>query len=185
MGNFYGNITLRTDDRAGVMITLGALRRDAYVVSTPGFVVVYDREELDRSRLNRLLLKLSEHFACVGFAVAVGDDDVLEYGLADRGRLVDEYDSNPGYDTGRATPPRGGDAARLCAAFGRIGRQEAVRAILHDLSPTLEVERHQALIEALDLPDAAVGMGFAYIADGQSEDAGLTDVARVGRAPER
>ena len=184
MGNFYGNMTLRTEDKAAVVDTLSSLRRDAYVVAALGYTVVYDKEELNASRVKKLLLDLTKHFACVGFGVAVADDDVLEYYLAEGGRLVDEYDSNPGYDTGRAQPPRGGDPARLCAALGRVGQEETVRAILHDLSPVFELDRHRALIEALDLPTAALGMGFTYLAKGEAQDVGLTDVTPVGNAPE-
>ena len=112
------------------------------------------------------------------------DDDVLAYLLADRGRVVDEYDSNPGYDTGPAVPAIGGDPRLLSNAFSRPGAVERVRHILHASSPTFELDRHQALVDALGLPTAVVGMGYRYISDGEANDAGLTNLQRIGRAPE-
>ena len=90
MGNFYGNITLRIENRAAVLRTLGELRRNAYVVAARDHVVVYDQEELNSRRVKRLILELTKRLACVAVAVANGDDDVLAYWLAERGQLLDE-----------------------------------------------------------------------------------------------
>jgi hypothetical protein len=184
MGNFYGNITLATSNAAAVGNVLRDLRRDAYVSDEEGTVVVFDSVELDSTKVKRLLGDLTKRLACAGLAVMNADDDVLVYVLAERGRVVDEYDSNPGYDAGGDTTPTGGDARLLCAAFSRADAQELVRTILHDVAPTFEFERHEALVNALGLPASAVGMGYGYISEGEAEDAGLTDLERIGDAPE-
>lgn len=184
MGNFYGNITLATRGGAAVANALRDLGRVAYVSTENEFVVVFDQVELDTREVNQLLSELTHRLGCVGLAVANADDDVLVYSLSERGRLVDEYDSNPGYETGRQPPPSGGNARLICAAFSRPGVEDHVQSILHGSAPTFELQRHEALVAALGLPHSAVGMGFGYIAQGEAEDAGLTDLQRVGKAPE-
>src|SRR5262245_51332246 len=184
MGNFYGNITLATADGAAVVNALRDMGRDAYVSIEDEFVVVFDEVELDTRKVNKLLAGLTRRLGCVGLAVANADDDVLAYSLSERGRLLDEYDSNPGYDTGRHPPPKGGDARLICAASSRPGAEERVQAILHSPPPTFEVDRHKALVAALGLPESPVGMGFGYIAGGAAEDVGLTSLLRIGDAPE-
>lgn len=184
MGNFYGNITLATTDRTAVANALGDLGRVAYLSAEDDFVVVFDEVEFDTRKVNQLLGELTRRLGCVGLGVTNADDDVLVYSLSDRGRLVDEYDSNPGYETGRRPPPNGGDARLLCAALSRQGAEERVRSVLHGPAPTFEFERHEALVAALGLPHSAVGMGFGYIAQGDAEDAGLTELQRIGEAPE-
>src|SRR5918998_758933 len=158
MGSFYANLTLRTDDATAVARALSELGRDAYVApAESGAVVVFDRlaEEGPRE-VAQLAARLTRRFGCAGLAVIVADDDVLWYALHQRGDAVDEYDSCPGYGTRAEKAPSGGDARRLCAAFGALGREEAVRAILHEGAPTFETARHQALVEALGLPLTAV-----------------------------
>jgi hypothetical protein len=184
MGNFYGNITLATNDSSAASKALRDLGRDAYLSASSGFVVVFDSVELDSQNVTRLLAELTRRLSCAGLAVMNADDDVLAYVLADRGRLVDEYDSNPGYETGRHPPPSGGQARLLSAAFARPESEMSVHAILHGAAPTFEVDRHISLVNALGLPSSAVGMGYGYIADGEAEDAGLTDLERIGVAPE-
>jgi hypothetical protein len=184
MGNFYGNITLATNDAAAVANVLRDLRRDAYVSDASDFVVVFDSVELDTTKVKGLLGDLTKQLDCAGLAVMNADDDVLEYLLAERGRVVDEYDSNPGYDTGRSAAPSGGKARLLCVAFSRAESEERVHAVLHGQAPTFEVERHEALVNALGLPATAVGIGYRYIGEGEAEDAGLTDLQRIGAAPE-
>ena len=184
MGNFYGNITLQTADTDAVVKTLGDLGRDAYVAPASEYTVVYDEHELSEKETRKILAALTERLSCAGLAVAVVDDDVLGYLLGDRGKVVDEYDSNPGLrDTGM-DPPSGGDVARLCAAFGLAGKEDEVRAILQNTDVALEVHRHEALVEALGFPGAAVGMGFTYLAQGEAEDAGITELITVGNAPD-
>jgi hypothetical protein len=182
MGNFYGNITLATTDETAVSAALRDLRRDAYVAADDDYVLVFDSVELDSNKVKRLLSDLTQRVGCAGLAVMNADDDVLAYLLADRGRVVDEYDSNPGYDTGPAVPASGGDPRLLCNAFSRPDVVEQVRLVLHGSSPTFEFERHQALVDALGLPTAVVGMGYQYISNGEADDAGLTDLRRIGQA---
>jgi hypothetical protein len=185
MGSFYANLTLRTDDATAVARALAELGRDAYVApAESGAVVVFDRAAEEGPReVAQLAARLTRRLGCAGLAVIVADDDVLWYALHHRGDAVDEYDSCPGYGTRAEKAPSGGDARRLCAAFGAAGREEAVRVILHESAPTFETDRHGALVEALGLPPVAVGTGYGYVTHGEVQDVDPGALLRVGRAP--
>src|SRR6185436_9698654 len=93
------------------------------------------------------------------------------------GELSDDYNSCPGYFDSDAEPggPEGGDAEKLCAAFG-TEKMNDVSAILERVGNTgeggytFESERHAALAEALDIPQCSVGFGFTNIEAGEIPD---------------
>ena len=188
MGSFYTNITLRTTDRQRVADLLRSGRRQAYV-SPPsnGCTVVFDREcdDQDTKVLNRLASSLSKQLGCPALAVLIHDDDVLFYTLHDGGRLVDEYNSTPAFDTGRFELPSGGDSAQLCRAFGADEKVNDVEAVLRvpsggDDGFTFESERHERLVAALGLPTAAVATGYGYLEAGEfPDDTSESDFLRV------
>lgn len=180
MGSFYTNITLRTDRHDDVVAALKDQGREAFV-SRPqnGCVVVYDREceEQDIEVLRKLADTLSSKLRCPALAVLNHDDDVLMYSLHENGKLVDEYNSSPGYfESGPGEPPAGGDASRLARAFG-VASTTDVEDVLHTPNGAgsgegyvFEAERHQELVEALGAPAIAVQAGFNYIEDGELPD---------------
>jgi hypothetical protein len=175
MGSFYTSITLRTVEQTKVINALRAAHREAYV-SPPenGCTVVYDREceEQDIEELNLLAGSLSAKLRCPALGALVHDDDVLVLMLHENGKLTDEYNSAPRYfESGEFTEPEGGDAARLCRAFGtaNVASVESAlrtqRAGGGDQGFVFEMERHEALVEALGLPAVAV-TGYTYIEQG-------------------
>lgn len=177
MGNFYTNITLRTGDQASVVNALRAGGRDA-LVSHPehGCTVVFDSEceEQDLDTLHELADTLSQELRCPALAVLDHDDDVLSVSLHENGRMTDRYDSAPGYfESGPGRAPEGGDAARWCQAFASAN-VAGVESVLRAASGAsgggpyvFEVDRHDALVQALGLPTVAVGTGYNYIEDGE------------------
>jgi hypothetical protein len=175
VGNFYTNITLRSQDTDRITRALAEQHRTAFVAEPHGaFSVVYDEasEEQDPQVLDEAARRLSARLDCAALAVVNHDDDVLWLGLYDRGQLLDEYTSAPGYFEGDDRGPEGGDAERLCRALGAEGRAAEVESVLRtpsgsDEGYTFEVERHQALVEALGLPVSSVGAGFTYIEAGE------------------
>ncbi len=189
MGNFYANVTLRTDETGAVAQTLGYLGRRAFVAPPlRGATVVYDEESelAGHEELARLAAELSRRHACPALAVLIADDDVLWYALYRAGRLDHDYDSNPSYDTGAPhVPPKGGNAGALVAAFGIPHQVAEVERVLR--APTgengfiFEHERHAELVRLLGLPDIAVATGYEYIEDGELPE-GLQeeDLRRVG-----
>jgi hypothetical protein len=95
--------------------------------------------------------------------VFIFGDDILLYFLAEGGEVVDPYNSMPAYfgDEAGGLTPSGGDAERLCRAFGVPEAAEDVHAVLHSpnlgaidaegIEPgafqfTFEHERHEALV---------------------------------------
>ena len=90
--------------------------------------------------------------------------------------LTDEYDSSPGYFDPTAEPsaPAGGDAQKLCSAFGasNIAQVEGVlrKSSFDEGGYTFAVERHADLARVLGIPSFGVGAGFRYVADGALPD---------------
>jgi hypothetical protein len=175
MGVFYTNITLRSRDTDRIIGALAEQRRTAFVSLPQGaFSVVYDEasEGQDSEVIDKLTAHLSARLDCAALAVVNHDGDVLWFGLYEQGQRRDEYNSTPGYFGGAERPPEGGDSARLCRALGAEGKEAEVEALLRvpagsDEGFVFESERHQALVEALGLPELAVDAGFNYIEAGE------------------
>ena len=95
------------------------------------------------------------------------------YQLYQNGELADEYDSAPGYFDAQAEPsdPAGGDAEKLCAAFGAsaiVDVENILRkSAFDDDGYTFEVERHADLVRALGIPSFGVGSGFRSVSEGE------------------
>jgi len=185
MGNFYVNYTVRTDDQAAIIKALAG--RNAFLTSAnKGAIVVFDEaaDSQDVDVVMALGVHLSRELGCPVLAVLNHDDDILWYGLFEKGRCIDEYDSSPGYfDEGGSRPPEGGNAAKLCAAFQspNIARVEAIlRKPYGDNGYTFAYERHADLVSALDLPDFPVAFGFRYVSlGGTPRGLSLNDLTRV------
>jgi hypothetical protein len=174
MGNFYVNYTLRGVSQKAVAQALAG--RTAYVSPEDhSCVVVYDEESdsQDQDVITELAQRLSDELNCTVLAVLNHDDDVFWYNLCTKGKVVDEYDSSPDHFDGgdEESAPSGGNAKKLCAAFGTTEVEE-VDKILHDSSEedseyAFAVERHGALAHALGLPEFSVGAGFQTISEGE------------------
>ena len=171
MGNFYANVALRTSDIEAVVRTVTALDRHAYVAREGDVTYVFDEQcdEQDLEDLERLAIALSKELACVALGACNHDDDVLVMLLAERGALTDRYDSNPGYFDGAPSPPSGGDAERLCRAFGVPNKVDEVEDLLRrrndDVGP--EVGRHAALCQLLGLSERLGIQGYRYLSQGE------------------
>lgn len=168
MGNFYVNYTLRGVTQEAAAKSLAG--RTCIVTPTVNeTIVVFDEESdnQDQRVISRLATKLSQNLRCPVLAVLNHDDDILWYQLYTDGKLCDEYDSSPGYFDQSAKPsaPVGGDAAKLCSAFGS-GKPEEVERVLRksafdDDGYTLAFERHGDLVSALGISTYGVGTAYA------------------------
>lgn len=189
MGGFYTNVTLRHADLDAVIAALENLGRDAFVAPPhDGAIVVFDArmETQDAKEIEGLASPLSQRLHCAALATLNHDDDLLFYALFEDGRLVDEYNSRPGYFDGKTAAPAGGDARKLAAAFGVLDKVEPLHHLLHGAEYTFETERHAALIDLLGLPPAAVGFGYETIREGETpEGVGEGELRTVGSAVER
>jgi hypothetical protein len=173
MGNSYSNITLNGPAQDEVVRYLNAGRHVAYVSPTlHGRTVVFEEHEAGEQEIFDLAAGLSAHFQCPALAIVVHDSDILYYQLFEDGVLTDEYNSHPSFMTNEPPrPPEGGDARRICAAFGRPEAEATVERILHhnwfeDRSKYLFAEeRHDDLASVLAMPPLAPRIGFNAIED--------------------
>jgi hypothetical protein len=187
MGSFYTNIALKGPAQDALLTYLRAQGRDAYVTPPIGDItLVYDLacESQDFRILTALATDLSRAFACVALAALVHDDDFLVYELFQDGTLLDEYNSDPTYFEGeRPSPPSGGNANALAAAFGAERAEARVEAILRawsgpngepGASPYLFAQfRHRDLARALGLPERLCLLGYVYVEQGEAETPGI------------
>jgi hypothetical protein len=170
MGNFYTNYTLRGPSQQQVAAALNG--RTAFVTPQEnGCVVVYDEESdaQDMAVLSDLASQLSDELRCPVLAVLNHDDDILWYQLYDHGQLTDEYNSSPDYfeDIDDPSGPTGGDAEKLCAAFGSRKVPEISSILKKSDDYTFAVQRHEQLAHLLGIPLFGVGLGYSYIARGE------------------
>jgi len=174
MGNFYTNYTLRGPSQQEVVAALAG-RSTIVTPAQDGCVVVFDEEsdEQDSEVITGLASRLSRVLRCPVLAALNRDDDIFWYQLYLHGELADEYDSSPGYFDPSAEPsgPAGGDAQKLCSAFGASTVAE-VESILRKSSfdeggYSLAVEQHTELVRALGIPPFGVGAGFRYVSEGE------------------
>lgn len=182
MGAFYTNVTVRHADVDAVIAVLVKLRRDAFV--TPphnGAIVVFDAEieSQDARDIDRLASPISKRLRSVALLALNHDDDMLYYALLEDGRLIDEYNSRPGYFDGTEQDAIGGDARKLAAAFGVPDRADRLDRVLHATKYAFEAERHAALVQLLVLPPAAVGSGYDTISQGELPEGVLDGELRV------
>ena len=167
MGNFYVNFTLKSEDSDAVAATLRSAGRDAFVSpNLSGYVVVTDRaaDEQDPRQIQQVGELLSTGLSTPVLAVLNHDDDILCYWLFENGRTTDEYNSDPGYFSGEDLSPSGGDADRLCSAFGKAEAAAKIKDILIDQEDyVFAMDRHEALSHSLALPTAALAFGYRYL----------------------
>lgn len=177
MGSFYVNFTVRHPDAKAVAAAL----RGRVAIVTPaqdGNVVVFDEasDDQDQEVIVALGTSLSQELQCAVLAVLNHDDDVLWYRLFEKGKLADHYDSDPGYfdDSVEDDTPAGGDARRLCAAFGAkpVTKVEAIlrKSDLDDDGYDSAADRHTGLVEAIGLPGCTVGGSYSTVAEGDLPD---------------
>ena len=188
MGNFYTNIVLHGPDLVRVVTAAEALDLPAYLATDGKAVVVYDEkcDEQDAKELESLARKFSRDLGCVALAAGNHDDDVLWYTLVRNGELADKYDSCPGYFGRGSRAPQGGDANRLCEAFGASAREAEVAALLRRgrSEVTFEVDRHRELLELLGVSVELGLVGYGYVSAGELSQGESITMRAVCGAPE-
>lgn len=189
MGNFYTNIVVPEPDADAVASLLERSHRRAYVAGTGTVSIVYDSvcDDQDLDELQKLTRILSGELQRPALAFCNHDDDVLWFALAQGGRIIDVYNSYPGYFDESGEEPSGGDADRLCAAFGAMDQRDQVSALLEKPHEEvgLEIHRHLQLLDLLGLPRDLLVLGYRYVSRGELEAANGSDVRleALGGAP--
>jgi hypothetical protein len=185
VGSFYVNFTTRGPKREAVAQCLRSAERTAFVGPTLDHVTVFFDEKSDTQDdavIKALGARASGELNAPVFAVLNHDDDILAYWLFEGGELADEYNSCPGYFTDEGgDAPEGGDAKKLCAAFGDLTQANAVEKVLRDEEYVFALERHEALAALLKHPWPYVCMGYRYIKEGSlAEGVSEKDLLAIG-----
>ena len=170
MGNSYVNVLIRSADIGAVADLLDQLGRRAYVAGNDDVIVVYDeRAEQKTKELEFLVHLLSSRTGRAALGFANYHDDALEYLLAESGQIVDRYNSYPGFMKKGREVPEGGDAHRLCMAFGAPEQEAAVEGLLRRTRRIMgpEIGRHEQLLEQLGIPTDFTLLGYEYVNRGE------------------
>ncbi|HEX7132675.1 MAG TPA: hypothetical protein VF228_08870 [Iamia sp.] len=161
MGNFYVNVTLLD---VGIDDVRRAAPRPSFVGAVGTDAVVY--AAADDAGAPIVGAELTRALGCTGISVGVHDDDLLFWEVHRTGESVASGAvPDPavvfGLGEDEIARPEGDAAADLVAALGR-GDVEVLRAVL-DADHTFATDRHVAFVDALQLPQAAVGWGYRYV----------------------
>jgi len=184
MGNMY---TVHIVRNGRPMDVLGALHgRDAALFFVrPGWSIVSDRlSGLQHPQSVEAVARLLSRSGGPCMSVLNHDDDALQVQVAIDGRVVDIYESSPGWGDGRVLRPTGGRARGWCHSFaeddpGLSAELERVLRYWRGASPADapwklsedgrldEVDRHAAIARLLGMPPQSVGVGYASLALGE------------------
>jgi hypothetical protein len=194
VGGFWTSLSLRATDQRRVADAVRRLGRVAYVSpAEAGWVAVFDEkcDEQDEGEIVATGKALTKELDTSGLAILVHDGDALWYWLFDRGELVDEYASWPGYFEGDEPKPEGGDPKRLCGTLGIECHPGDVTAVLHELHDHADaLFLHESLARALNMPQEIVGLGYRHVETGDDEhdpaaDAYRRSMIHVGKGEEK
>lgn len=193
MGNWYTNVSVAEMSQSKILAVLEDLGRRAYVTpAISNWCTVYDEEcdRFDLDVLESLSLTLSARLNTTAFASLNADDDVLWLGVYENGNRTTRYASErASFEDGDDFPSLHEAANHLCRIFARPQASAAVRRVLRRNHGVLglvamilrvpvaylyEIARHQDLQKVLDFPPASVGLGYKYIARGETPE----DMAR-------
>ena len=166
MGSFYVNFTTRGPGRDAVANSLRSAKRKAFVAPTRDGLTVFFDEVADmqsEEMIKDLSERISKELDTPLLAVRNHDDDVLCYWLYEAGRMTDKNNSCREYFIDDDTTPAGGDAKKLCAAFGASGKTKQVDRVLRNEECYFALFRHQELAALLNFPWPYVSMGYRSI----------------------
>lgn len=189
MGNWYTNVSVKSTQQSEVVAALEELGRRAYVTpETAGWIVVYDQQtdEFDLGILESLGLTLSTRLCCTALATCNADDDVLWLALYENGSLSTRYaSSRKAFEDGDEFPSLRETAQVLSRAFEKpaarneilriLGKRHGFLGLLSHylkvkMAYVVEIQRHLDLANLLDMPRAAVGLGYTYINKGETPE---------------
>ncbi|MFM2410062.1 MAG: hypothetical protein RL481_890 [Pseudomonadota bacterium] len=176
MGNFYVNICARGVNPSQLEAWLSQSGFKAYIGPLVDNWVCLVSEPLDtqdENIISRFASAISQGSNIDAISFLNHDDDVLMVELFQTGQRKAAYDSYPNYFSEEELPEDSGPALDNAEAFAALKQgvtAEQVKQVL--LNPELSVfalETHFAISELLGLPEYAVGMGFSYVDNGESD----------------
>jgi hypothetical protein len=201
MGLFCVNFHFRTtDDRAlSEALDRRGVTRYRVVPAKSGWTSLYEEQasEQNDGRIRDLAGGLSEDLHVPAIAFLVHDSDIACYWLFDKGQLLDEYNSDPGYfDSDADGPPSPtGGRTDVLLRYCRPGvRQDELAAILAEdtvrattfaddlirrLAKALGIDRNLAIADYRDVPGDNGPGGMGGSDDDDEDDDGGPSVSPV------
>ena len=169
MGGSYGSIHVRTNDQQRVVAALELLscegtKRFLISPAIKGWVAVFPDNNGQDETLGKALASTLGNATVI--QCLVHDDDLFAYWFFENGKLVDQYNSNPGY-FGEDNTDRGGNAR----AFSRLLHNEKK---IEDLQALLDAERFTFELERQDQFAALLGLSntdhaYDYLQSGETD----------------
>jgi hypothetical protein len=170
VGGFYVSFAVHGASQAGLTDSLKELKCRGFVSKDVEGINVFYEEKADSQDEDVILAVGTRVSKAVGkqvLAVLNHDDSVLMYWLFKAGKVVDTYNSAPGYFNDEDNTPVGGDTKKLCKAFATKEAGELIREILTSEDYVFAVERHEALAVALGMDPRFACLGFEAINGGE------------------
>jgi hypothetical protein len=171
-GNFYVNAVVIGPKPKDVIMFLKNAKYDAYISRAgENMTVVFEKgidSPDDFNTITNFCSSLSLTLKCTVFLVQNHDDSVLYFKLYKNGKLLDQYDSCPGYFDGKLSAPKGGDIQLLADIFNVKSKKTDLKSLLHPTSDKGKkyisaLERHTNLVKLLKLPEVSIGFGYEYV----------------------
>lgn len=183
MGNFYANLSIRTDKHDAVVAHLNNVPDKGVVAPAAEGWVSFSTEQIE-TQDEAVIDEYGAAFSRVGmpvFAVTNHDDDVLTVLLYQDDRRVGHINTNPGYFAGTDDPAivEGADAF---AALADSATPAAIQAWAQE-DHLFAIEAHEALRNLLRLPPVSVGFGYKYFNRGEFGPDGFTRTGTPGSGP--
>ncbi|MGY3452608.1 hypothetical protein [Bradyrhizobium sp. USDA 4353] len=135
MGSFITNLHVRDAEPAAVIDALRSLAVvPAYIRRAPGdrWTSLYPEAAFqDDVALSEIAHALSTALQRPVIGFIVHDSDILLYVLVDHGKLLDSYNSAPGFFTGESLAPTGGQAEVVAAYCEADDAHDRLSRLLH------------------------------------------------------
>lgn len=136
MGTFYTNIHLKHGKQQDVFSVIEECGGVPAYISKPhgGWISVFPQatESQDDTVMKKVCASLSAKLNTGVIGFTCHDSDIFIYVLAENGRVVDEFNSCPGYFDGSDDAPSGGDADRLMRYCPPGTTREQIEKLLHN-----------------------------------------------------
>ena len=173
MGNFWGSIHVRSEDRDALVPLLTEIAADGQVkfyIGPPvgGWIAIYPHEHGQDTKIGQRIASATKLDA---FHLILHDDDVFAYNFFKGGEMVDEYVSTPGYfsDNDRASEEKLVGNPALYADLLKQPLLKVKSLLLEDRgagSMFDEIERITKFAKAIGLTN--VQTSYEYLDEGEA-----------------
>lgn len=171
MGSFFTNVHIRTDDDNGVAEAAAAYGSAYLTDSSNGWISLYPEatESQDYDSLIAVAVHMSKLFKCAAIGMLCHDSDIFQYILCENGKVVDQYNSAPGYFEGADFEPSGGNVdALLRVTTNSEATREMFLDTLHQ-EVTFAEDTVSEFAELMGIDAERALVGFTYAEQGEAD----------------